>query len=264
MEKINHALNLLHISLTEEQLKKFYNFYNLTVEKNKQINLTTIIDFDEFILKHYMDSLSIDLLRNESKEVTECLESSHTKVLDLGTGGGYPGIPLALYYEKSHFTLMDSLQKRIRFLEEAVANLAVANVSPIHGRAEEFARKSEYREQFDLCTSRAVANLSTLCEYALPFVKIGGCFVSYKSGQAQEEIEAAKNAIQVLGGKIISTYNFSLPLDYASIDTFSQNTEEQPTDETVMYRTLIVIKKIKETPKKYPRKAGTPSKDPIY
>ena len=264
MEKINHALNLLDITLTDEQLEKFYNFYKLIVEKNKQINLTAITDYEEFILKHYMDSLSIDLLRNESKEVTECLESGNTKVLDLGTGGGFPGIPLAIYYEKPQFTLMDSLQKRIRFLEEAVAKLTVANVLPIHGRAEEFARKNEYREQFDLCTSRAVANLSTLCEYALPFVKAGGCFVSYKSGQSQEEIETAKNAIRLLGGKVISIFNFSLPLNYASIDTISQNKIRQTTDENMIYRTLIVIKKIEHTSKKYPRKAGTPSKDPIH
>ena len=287
MTKIKKAMLTIGITLTDEQIERFNHFYNLTVEKNAKVNLTAITDYEEFILKHFMDSLSIVLLKNESKEVTNLLESSHSKVLDLGTGGGFPGIPLSLVYEKPQFTLMDSLQKRIHFLNEAVAKLSVANVFPIHGRAEEFARKADYREQFDLCTCRAVANLSTLCEYALPFVKVGGYFVSYKSGQSGEEIEQAKHAIQLLGGKIITTYHFSLPMDFSILEDDTQpdiqpdkkiepdqsktdqsKTNQNKTDnnqqtDKYMSRCFIVIQKIKHTPKKYPRKPGTPSKEPL-
>ena len=235
MNKIKTALNQISLNLSDEQVGKLYHFYELVVEFNKSVNLTAITEYDDFILKHYVDSLYITLL---NKEIT-----NKKYILDLGTGGGFPGIPLAIACPESQFVLLDSLNKRIRFLSDSVAELSLKNVTPLHGRAEEFGHNPKYREQFDLCVSRAVANLSTLSEYALPFVKVGGTFVAYK-GNAEEEIKKAKSAFALLGGKIKATEKYFL----------TENGDE---------RNIIEIEKIKPTPNTYPRGNGKIRKAPL-
>ena len=233
--RLEEGLRQLHISFSEEQISKLLDYYVMVVEKNKVMNLTAITDYDEFVEKHFLDSLSLYLIMN--------LNDSK-KVLDLGTGAGFPGIPLKILFPNLNLTLMDSLNKRISFLREVIDDLQLKNITAIHGRAEEAARQKEYREQFDLCVSRAVANISTLSEYCLPFVKPGGCFVSYKAGDVDDEIASAQNAVSVLGGRISEVYPFVLP-------------------GTDLERTFIKIEKVKKTPRVYPRKAGTPSKNPL-
>lgn len=218
---------------SESQIQKFYTFYQLLQEKNKVMNLTAITEFHDVVEKHFIDSLYLHRVVDFSEPL---------RILDLGTGAGFPGIPLKIAYPEIQITLLDSLQKRIFFLEEVIEKLGLSVVDTKHGRAEELARVSSYREAFDLCVSRAVANLSVLVEYALPFVRVGGTFISYKSGEINQEIKAAKHACFLLGGKITAIDRFS----------FSGN-----------QRSLIVIEKIKRTPARYPRKAGVPSKSPI-
>lgn len=224
------------IELSEKQIEQFMSYYRLLIEKNKVMNLTSITEFEEVVEKHFIDSLML------VKAVD--LEKKEYKVLDLGTGAGFPGIPLKIAYPELELILVDSLNKRINFLSEVIEKLQLNNIVAIHARAEEIGKQKEYREQFDYCVSRAVANLSTLAEYCVPFVKIGGSFISYKSGKAEEEIENAKNAIKILGGKIENVVEFSLP-------------------GTEVGRSLVVIQKKKETAKKYPRNAGKPSKEPL-
>ena len=247
-KKIIRAFSALHIECHEEQAETFCRFYNLLVEKNKVMNLTRITDFDDFVIKHLADSLTPALLKQESPALIDAFTQENTRILDLGTGAGFPGIPLAVMFEKPHYTLMDSLNKRIRFLEEAVAECSIDNVHLLHARAEEMGKNSTYRESFDIVTSRAVANLSTLSEYALPMTKVGGCFISYKGGDAAEEIRAAAHAIRELGGELSLTHEFILPQTEAA--------EE-------IRRTLILIKKIRHTPKKYPRQPGMAQKNPL-
>lgn len=238
MELINtfeSKIDTLHIELSKEQYSQYVTYYNMVVEKNKVMNLTGITEFDEFIDKHYIDSLSIvnavDMTRVNS-------------IIDVGTGAGFPGIPLKIAFPHLKITLLDSLNKRINFLNEVIAVLGLQNVETCHGRAEDFGHRKEYREQYDLCASRAVANLSTLTEYCLPFVKVGGQFVSYKSGNVDNELKESSKAIKILGGEAGKVCSFVLPgTDFA--------------------RTLVPIKKIKMTGNKYPRKAGTPSKEPL-
>ncbi len=226
-------LEELHITLTEEQLDQFLRYYAFLVEKNKVMNLTTITEFDEVMKKHFIDSLSLVKVFDLKKDLT---------VLDVGTGAGFPGIPLKIVFPNLRVTLLDSLQKRIGFLQETIDMLSLDQIEAIHGRAEDFAKPDLMREHFDLCVSRAVANLSTLSEYCLPYVKIGGCFVSYKTDE--EEIEQAEHAIEILGGSVKEQRAFTLP--YSDIK-----------------RNLIIIEKCRPTPKQYPRKAGTASKKPL-
>ena len=225
----------LGIALNDTQKQQFIAFYEYLAEKNKVMNLTGITEFDEFIDKHYIDSLSI---------VNAVDMHQVQSAIDVGTGAGFPGIPLKIAFPHLKITLLDSLNKRINFLNEVVETLGLENVETCHGRAEDFGHRKEYREQYDLCTSRAVANLSTLSEYCVPFVKIGGQFVSYKSGNVDNELRESEKAIRILGGEIGKVCSFVLP-------------------ETDFARTLVPIKKIKSTGKKYPRKAGTPSKEPL-
>ena len=225
----------LGIELSEFQKGQFIRYYEYLIEKNKVMNLTAITEFDDVIEKHFLDSLScaghFDI-------------NSTRKVIDIGSGAGFPGIPLKIVYPELEFCLLDSLQKRIRFLEEVFDLLGLKGIIAVHGRAEEFANKKDYRESFDLCVSRAVSNLATLSEYCLPFVKVHGKFIAYKSGKANEEIKESEKAIKVLGGKIETTSYFTLP-------------------GTDIERDLIIIEKTQKTPTKYPRKAGTPAKEPI-
>ena len=231
---LKNVLSQWNFTLTDSQYEQFDLFYNLLIEKNKVMNLTAITDFDEVIVKHFADSLSI----------CKVLPDEINTVCDLGTGAGFPGIPMAIAYPSIQFTLIDSLNKRIKFLQEVVDALGLTNVTLIHARAEEAGKNKLYREQFDLVVSRAVANIATLSEYCLPLVKVGGYFISFKSGNINEEIDASGSAINKLGGNMEEPVYFELP-------------------ETDIARSFLIINKEKKTPKSYPRKAGTPSKEPL-
>ncbi|MFR6538213.1 MAG: 16S rRNA (guanine(527)-N(7))-methyltransferase RsmG [Lachnospiraceae bacterium] len=236
LEKFKNGLQQLHIALSEKQMEQFLQYYELLVEKNKVMNLTAITEFDEVVEKHFLDSVSL----TQQLDLHQPL-----KVLDLGTGAGFPGIPLKIVFPELEITLMDSLNKRVLFLQDVISSLQLENIEAVHGRAEEAARNKKYRESFDLCVSRAVANISTLSEYCLPFVKIGGSFISYKSSTIEDELEDGKKGIAILGGKVKDVYKFTLP-------------------DSELQRSFVIIEKEKKTPKAYPRKAGTPSKEPLH
>ena len=225
----------LNITLSDKQIDQFITYYELLIEWNSFMNLTAITDFDQVIQKHFLDSLSLVKAYDLSKEC---------KMIDIGTGAGFPGIPLKIAFPYLDITLLDSLNKRINFLNEVKNKLALANLDTLHGRAEDFAKPGKLREKYDLCVSRAVANLSTLSELCLPYVKVGGKFISYKSEKIKEESIEAKHAIQILGGEVEGQIEFTF-------------TKEQ------FYRNLFIIKKINPTPKKYPRKAGLPGREPL-
>lgn len=228
-------LKNLGIILTDKQREQFDRYYELLIEWNKVMNLTGITDYDEVILKHFIDSLMLSEI---------CDMSNVSAMIDVGTGAGFPGIPIKIVYPHINAILLDSLNKRLKFLNTVIEELGLESVQTLHGRAEDYARKTEYRESFDLCVSRAVANLSTLSEYCLPFVKKDGTFISYKGGASDQEVKQAERAVDLLGGKVETIYKFTLP-------------------GTDMGRTLVEIKKIKNTPRRYPRKAGQPAKEPL-
>jgi 16S rRNA (guanine527-N7)-methyltransferase len=230
-------LEELPISLSDDQLKQFMAYYELLVEYNRVMNLTAITEFDDVMKKHFVDSLSI--VKVFGNDVI-----GDVSLIDVGTGAGFPGIPLKIAFPSLKVTLLDSLNKRVNFLQTVIDELGLTNIEAIHGRAEDFAKKGQLREKYDFCVSRAVANLSTLSEYCLPYVKVGGFFIPYKSEKIEEEKTAAEHAVSILGGKIERQVEFTLP----SSD---------------IYRNLLVICKIKETPGKYPRKAGTAAKEPL-
>jgi len=233
--QFENDLKQLGIALSDHQMKQFLKYYELLVEWNEFMNLTAITEYDEVMKKHFLDSLSLIKTYDVSKNRT---------VIDVGTGAGFPGLAIKIAYPELQVTLLDSLNKRIKFLDEVILQLGLTGVETVHGRAEDYAKADKLREKFDLCVSRAVANLTSLTEYCLPFVKVGGEFISYKSEKMSEELEHAKKAISVLGGKYDRCEEFYLP-------------------ESDIFRNLVVIKKVKETPKKYPRKAGMPTKEPI-
>lgn len=236
LTKFEYGLSELNICLSDEQKSQFIKYYEMLVEKNKVMNLTAITEFDEVIEKHFLDSLALSTIMDLHQSLY---------VLDLGTGAGFPGIPLKIAFPELNIVLMDSLQKRVKFLQEVIDGLGLTDIQAIHGRAEETGRNKLYREQFDLCVSRAVANITTLSEYCLPFVKEGGRFISYKSSSIDEELEEGKKGIFLLGGKVSDLHKFQLP-------------------DSDLQRSFVVIDKAKKTPKAYPRKAGTPSKDPLH
>ena len=229
------TIGKLGININEKQAEQFFTYYRFLNEKNKVMNLTAITEYPEVVLKHFADSLSIVKLFD--------MKSCHS-VIDVGTGAGFPGVPLKIVYPELKLVLLDSLNKRIHFLEELIGLLRLENITAVHARAEDAAKDETYREQFDLCVSRAVANLSSLSEYCLPFVKKGGAFISYKSTNIDMEIKDSERAISLLGGEIKEKKEFCLP-------------------DSDIERTLILIKKRKTTPGKYPRKAGLPSKEPL-
>lgn len=235
LEPFWNGLEQLNLELSEEQMKQFLVYYEMLTEKNKVMNLTAITEFQQVVEKHFLDSLSLAGSIDLKQELI---------ILDLGTGAGFPGIPLKIAFPQLKILLVDSLNKRVLFLREVISELGLSDISAIHGRAEDLARKIEYRERFDLCVSRAVANLSSLSEYCIPFVKQGGMFVSYKSGEVEEEVAKAKKAVHVLGGEISKIEKFQLP-------------------GTELSRAFVQIIKKQRTPKAYPRKAGTPAKNPI-
>lgn len=228
-------LQELNIQLDDRQMKQFHTYYELLVEWNKVMNLTGITEKEEVNEKHFIDSLSV---------VKAIDVNSVRSVIDIGTGAGFPGIPLKIAFPHLKIVLLDSLNKRINFLNTVIDTLGLKNIYTIHGRAEDYAKQSEYREQFDVCVSRAVANLSTLSEYCIPYVKTGGMFIPYKSGEIDEELMNAKKAIHILGGKLEDVVKFQLP-----------NSE--------INRSFVIISKKMNTSKKYPRKAGLPTKEPL-
>ena len=238
--RIKDILKYYGLEVSDHQADQFITFYELMTEKNKVMNLTSITDFDDVLVKHFADSLSIvKLFGNTIPAFT-----NGTDIIDIGTGAGFPGVPLKIMFPQSRFVLADSPNKRIKFLNEAAEKCGLSGIEAVHGRAEDLGRNNTYREQFDICVSRAVANLSSLSEYCLPFVKPGGYFIAYKSGNSDEEIQKAERAVKILGGNISVSDTFLLP-------------------ESDIKRTFAVIKKIKKTPSAYPRKAGIPGKMPL-
>jgi len=235
MDCSNKILNVSGIELTKQMQQQFTRYYELLTEWNQVMNLTAITEFDEVMEKHFLDSIIlgnyIDLTGNLS-------------VVDVGTGAGFPGIPLKIVFPNLRLVLLDSLNKRVKFLDAVIKSLGLNGITAVHGRAEDLARQSQYRENFDLCVSRAVANLSSLSEYCLPFVKLNGYFVSYKSGEVEEETGKAQRAIELLGGSLENVHKFCLP-----------GTDYQ--------RSFVCIAKKNNTSKRYPRKAGTPSREPL-
>lgn len=232
IDKFIEGLNNIGIMLTDKQIQQFMRYYEMLVEKNKVMNLTAITEFDEVIEKHFLDSL----------QIAKYVDLKGKKLIDIGTGAGFPGIPLKIAFPELKVVLLDSLNKRIKFLDEVIHELELKDVETLHGRAEDFGKTVEYREQFDFCVSRAVANLSSLSEYCIPFVKKEGYFIPYKSGAIEEELQKANKAVFLLGGKLEKVEKFAL--------------EDSQ-------RSFVFIKKISSTAKKYPRKAGLPTKEPL-
>lgn len=237
MNRLKILAGQLDIQLSDEQLEQFQIYYDMLIEKNKVMNLTAITQLDEFITKHFLDSIALASVYQNIKE-------DELKIIDLGTGAGFPGIPLKIAFPQLKITLMDSLNKRIVFLQSVIEKLQLSGIEAIHGRAEEMAKKKEFREKYDLCVSRAVSNLSTLSEYCLPFVRIDGKFISYKASEIEEELESSRKAIKLLGGKLSTVNKITLP-------------------ESDIERSFVLIDKIEKTSKTYPRKPGTAAKEPI-
>lgn len=240
MKRLSEKVLKLNIELTDLQLEQFQTYYEMLVETNKVMNLTAITEIEDVITKHFLDSLALAEVYPDI-----CDDSKSITVLDLGTGAGFPGIPLKIAFPHLKITLMDSLNKRVKFLQSVINELELCDIEAVHGRAEEAARNKLYREQFDLCVSRAVANLATLSEYCVPFIKVGGKFIPYKSAEIEEEAKGGKRAVEVMGGKISEIKKLMLP-------------------DSDIERSFVIIDKIKNTPKTYPRKAGTASREPIH
>ena len=235
--------NEIGIDLNDDQVSQFKKYYELLVEWNKVMNLTAITEWEEVVSKHFVDSVAITLF-SEFDFINKVKKGQIIKVIDIGTGAGFPGIPLKIVFPELKVTLLDSLNKRVNYLNTVIEELDLKNIIAIHGRAEDYAKKVEYREQYDLCVSRAVSNLATLSEYCIPYVREGKFFVPYKSQKLNEEITIGKKAISVMGGKIISKFKFNLA-----------GTKQE--------RTFLLVKKIKKTPNKYPRGGNKPAKEPI-
>lgn len=233
--KLQEAAGHLGISLGEDTCQKLIRYYEMVIEKNKVMNLTAITEEDEFLYKHFVDSLSIvQVLGDATKK---------QRVIDVGTGAGFPGLVLKIAFPELDITLFDSLKKRLSFLDEVIGELGLdkTGVRTLHGRAEDLGQNPAHRESYDLVLARAVANMSTLSEYCLPLAAVGGRFIAYKT---EDDSAACEKAIRLLGGHIGEVKEFTLP-------------------GTDFRRTFITLEKVKETPKKYPRKAGTPAKEPL-
>jgi len=235
IETLIKGVGDLNIELSEIQVNNFIKYKDLLKEWNKKINITAITEDDEIDIKHFLDSLT---------PVTTGLLDKNIKLIDIGTGGGFPGLPLKIYNEELNVTLLDSLNKRITFLKEVIDTLGLDNIEAIHGRAEELGRDEKHREQYDISISRAVASLNTLSEYCMPFVKVGGHFISMKGPDVEDELKDAEKAIKTLGGKLVKVESIKIP-------------------QSDIVHSLIIVEKIKETPTKYPRSGGKPKKNPL-
>ena len=235
MKLLTDALDLIGIEYTGEKIEKFIQYRDFILEWNEKVNLTTITDPDEFVKKHFVDSI-VCAGYPEFQSAEE--------IIDVGTGAGFPGVPLAILNPDKKFLLLDSLNKRVRIIEEITCSIGIHNITFCHGRAEDIAQNEEHREKYDFCVSRAVANLAVLSEYCLPFVKVDGWFAAYKGSAPESEIAESENAIRILGGKKNDIRTFQMEgfdLDH----------------------TIVLIRKLKKTMAKYPRKSGMPAKQPL-
>lgn len=226
--------DLFGIKLSDEQIRSFEYYHRMLIEWNEKINLTAIVDEREVIIKHFIDSLS----------VLSFLPKDTSSIIDVGTGAGFPGIPIKIVQSNIHVTLLDSLEKRVRFLNSVINEIGLTNINAVHGRAEDFGQDNAYREHYDVGIARAVSSLPVLCEYVMPFVRVGGYFIAMKGNNVKEEISEGQKAVSILGGEIEDVKNFTLPFDDIE-------------------RNVILIKKIRHTPTKYPRKSGKPAKLPL-
>lgn len=235
MSEIKEVFDKMHIELPDGALELLNRYYEMLIDTNKVMNLTAITEYSEVVIKHFADSAAIGCITDMNGNID---------VIDVGTGAGFPGIVLKIVYPQLSVVLLDSLNKRVNFLKNVITELGLTDISAIHGRAEDIARNKDYREKFDLCVSRAVANMSSLSEYCLPFVKVGGRFISYKADGCDEEVKTASKAVNILGGKIRKIESYVIP-------------------DTDICRKFVVIDKLRNTSAKYPRKAGLPTKEPL-
>lgn len=235
MSEIKEVFDKMHIELPDGVLELLNRYYEMLVDTNKVMNLTTITEYSEVVIKHFADSAAIGCITDMNGNID---------VIDVGTGAGFPGIVLKIVYPQLSVVLLDSLNKRVNFLKNVITELGLTDISAIHGRAEDIARNKDYREKFDLCVSRAVANMSSLSEYCLPFVKVGGRFIPYKADGCDEEVKTASKAVNILGGKIRKIESYVIP-------------------DTDICRKFVIIDKLRNTSVKYPRKAGLPTKEPL-
>lgn len=235
MSEIKEVFDKMHIELPDGALELLNRYYEMLIDTNKVMNLTAITEYSEVVIKHFADSAAIGCITDMNGNID---------VIDVGTGAGFPGIVLKIVYPQLSVVLLDSLNKRVNFLKNVITELGLTDISAIHGRAEDIARNKDYREKFDLCVSRAVANMSSLSEYCLPFVKVGGRFIPYKADGCDEEVKTASKAVNTLGGKIRKIESYVIP-------------------DTDICRKFVVIDKIRNTSAKYPRKAGLPTKEPL-
>lgn len=234
LKMLEEGASAYQVPLSQRMLNDFSRYQELLVEWNDKVNLTAITDEEGIVIKHFIDSLSLSPL----------LGSCGKKIIDVGTGAGFPGIPIAIIHDDVSVCLLDSLDKRVRFLDDVAGQLGLKNIKSFHGRAEDFGVMPEFREQFDWAVARAVADLAVLCEYCMPFVKIGGYFFAMKGPEIESELEEAGKAIQIMGGTVEKVEKFSLP--------FGE-----------LKRSIVMIKKVRHTPSNYPRKSGKPTKSPI-
>lgn len=235
MSEIKEVFDKMHIELPDGALELLNRYYEMLIDTNKVMNLTTITEYSEVVIKHFADSAAIGCITDMNGNID---------LIDVGTGAGFPGIVLKIVYPQLSVVLLDSLNKRVNFLKNVITELGLTDISAIHGRAEDIARNKDYRERFDLCVSRAVANMSSLSEYCLPFVKVGGRFIPYKADGCDEEVKTASKAVNILGGKIRKIESYVIP-------------------DTDICRKFVVIDKLRNTSAKYPRKAGLPTKEPL-
>lgn len=235
MSEIKEVFDKMHIELPDGALELLNRYYEMLIDTNKVMNLTAITEYSEVVIKHFADSAAIGCITDMNGNID---------LIDVGTGAGFPGIVLKIVYPQLSVVLLDSLNKRVNFLKNVITELGLTDISAIHGRAEDIARNKDYREKFDLCVSRAVANMSSLSEYCLPFVKVGGRFIPYKADGCDEEVKTASKAVNTLGGKIRKIESYVIP-------------------DTDICRKFVVIDKLRNTSAKYPRKAGLPTKEPL-
>ncbi|NLW52299.1 MAG: 16S rRNA (guanine(527)-N(7))-methyltransferase RsmG [Tissierellia bacterium] len=231
----NNLFEKYQVAVNEEQQAQFEKYREMILEYNKIMDITNITEYDQMYIKHFIDSIYVD---------KTSIDFNSKKIIDIGTGGGFPGIPIKFIYTESKITLMDSLNKRIKFLQDVIEQMDLKDIEALHARAEELARDNDYREKYDIAISRAVAELRTLIEYSLGFVKVGGYFIAMKGPNFQEELDNATNSIKEMGGKLEKTITYSLPDDNGE-------------------RSLLLIKKVKPTPPKYPRGQGKPRSKPL-